>query len=236
MTRAPTARKGPLRRVVRAVAACAVAGALCAIVVVVIGAIGAAIVGPTTPYGPTIRGGGTIVESDGRRVFSDHPGASSGKALGSVQYVISIQSQGRPNTVRKTSSLTVAGVAPEPGVPGSDDTLFWRRAVGEAVSSSPFDRLLPPGFAASDRAQTTEHFWRAYLSNGIAAVGKSTGWFVAWLVCAVVAVLVGTWVLVRDTRRGPRACAGCGYDLTGLSVTRCPECGAGLEPAAGTAA
>ena len=54
-----------------------------------------------------------------------------------------------------------------------------------------------------------------------------------WNVVAM--LLVGTVLVFRfgpgtwQTRHGLGHCAGCGYDLTGLTSSRCPECGAAVE-------
>ena len=52
--------------------------------------------------------------------------------------------------------------------------------------------------------------------------------------------LSGRWFIRRITRGlGPEAegvCPGCGYDLTGLRVSRCPECGQRLPKEVAAAA
>lgn len=38
-----------------------------------------------------------------------------------------------------------------------------------------------------------------------------------------------TPTIIRRIRRGRNACSSCGYDLSGLTADRCPECGAAVE-------
>jgi hypothetical protein len=69
-----------------------------------------------------------------------------------------------------------------------------------------------------------------------AADGQETAWWVRrrggyvvvpyWML--LVAPSAGTvWMFLRPRRFGPGRCAGCGYDLSGLSAA-CPECGRGI--------
>lgn len=62
-------------------------------------------------------------------------------------------------------------------------------------------------------------------------------WLVAALAAAGVMLLVGLWLLRRGWR-GRRVgdepnCATCGYNLAGIPLTRCPECGADVAAEGG---
>jgi predicted amidophosphoribosyltransferase len=53
-------------------------------------------------------------------------------------------------------------------------------------------------------------------------------WPGAALVLAVAIAFAVSWRSIRVLRRGPGACAACGYDRRGLAEgALCPECGAG---------
>ena len=49
-----------------------------------------------------------------------------------------------------------------------------------------------------------------------------------WVPFSIVA-LPTAWLWWRDHRRRPGHCRKCGYDLTGLTGGRCPECGTELD-------
>ena len=58
--------------------------------------------------------------------------------------------------------------------------------------------------------------------------GRTSFWFPLYAVFAAVAVpTLLVWRLLPKFPRGH--CRRCGYNLTGLTEARCPECGAGFE-------
>ncbi len=71
-----------------------------------------------------------------------------------------------------------------------------------------------------------EWIWRPrYRSGNISGIG----WFslAVPLWCPLLpTALVTVWLFRRDRRHPPGHCHGCGYDLTGNTTGRCPECGA----------
>jgi hypothetical protein len=77
---------------------------------------------------------------------------------------------------------------------------------------------------ASGQTTRTRMLWSGYVINAATLVGLGLiGWG-----------SVGAFVAVRARRRiGKHQCAKCRYDLRGLVVARCPECGTPLPVACG---
>lgn len=69
-------------------------------------------------------------------------------------------------------------------------------------------------------------YWRMWWWDGGIAPGILAAEFPVWVVAAVCgASAITVWSLRRRRRSAPGCCVHCGYDLTGNTSGRCPECG-----------
>lgn len=64
----------------------------------------------------------------------------------------------------------------------------------------------------------------------IATVAVATPVLILNGIAAIIAMVAAGRADVRSSTAIPPHCVGCGYDLTGNTSGRCPECGAEIEP------
>ena len=72
-------------------------------------------------------------------------------------------------------------------------------------------------------------FWSVIAGGSMQGVRQLPPWLPLWcLVGLAVFALIGS-LAIRWKRPRSGICIGCGYDLTGLTTSRCPECGQAFE-------
>jgi hypothetical protein len=120
--------------------------------------------------------------------------------------------------------------------------VLWKSGLTVVVSVRRDDidwlgrELFAPGWSIADSvpARAFECRWLPSYSHNTGAVGSF--WHAElplWMPAAVFAA--GVWWGRRGGWKGEGVCRGCGYDVSGLAASVCPECGRTIErPAAGS--
>jgi hypothetical protein len=171
--------------------------------------------------------------SEGFR-FGQHndPGAVE---IATVSYAIAVTrgASGWPEPTTQEWNVSAGIVKAAPGAPGPSDHRAWVAMVVDA-----FSHLYPPSAGFSDpprgslRGEAIASGWSigSLLRNPVRRLWHAPLWLGT---CIVVPALIagffgrGWWI----RRSLPGRCHACGYDLAGLVLDRCPECGAKVAQA-----
>jgi hypothetical protein len=100
--------------------------------------------------------------------------------------------------------------------------------VREDVARTPDDE--GPTIERSHNMDWSAEWWFGVRRVGLFGPPTITMWHAPLWPFVLLTGVPGAWLLVKTRKRGgANACAGCGYDRTGLPTANavCPECGAG---------
>jgi hypothetical protein len=177
-----------------------------------------------------VRGSDGLIHISGRHAPAPPPGI----VLGSAEFNTRTTYTGFPHHYRGEWALSVTKVVPSAAGPSASDVSAWNAIVAEGLSRSRSGgRAVPAALRRGGDSGTTFSL-RDFAYNAGWRLLHDPVWAGGCFLLAVAIAVAASWRSVAALRRGPDACAMCGYDRGGLAPgSRCPECGA--DPLAGVA-
>lgn len=172
---------------------------------------------------------GEFVKGDDGEIYltgKHAPAAPPGTNLGSAGFETKTRYTGFPEPYYSEWSVSLTDVKPSSDGPAAGDVRAWNSIVSRGMSRNRKGALSVPEAMKRGAGTGTVFSLRGFSYNAGWRVIHDPVWPGACLVLAVLVAWAVSWRAIRALRRGPGACAACGYDRAGLAVSAaCPECG-----------
>lgn len=193
-------------------------------------------IGPQPAFGGlhTITGNHELIRTPNGRIHLGRPVDNPdwkgdlpvGVLLGVARFQIVHDRDGYPEPTSVHWTVSVSEISPAPDGPPAGDRRAWRAVVVEAESIDriPYDGPAPSGVLKGDAEGTVLFPWQ-FVANAALRLWHAPLWLGACLGAALIAGAAATVRPVLRLRRPPGTCQVCEYDLSGLVVAICPECG-----------
>jgi hypothetical protein len=182
----------------------------------------------TKPSGTATYSGTFVRAIDGVHLGGPHASEPpAGTLLGSADFNTRTTWIGFPRPYYSEWTISVTQINPSPEGPAATDVRAWIAIVSEAISRARWGRPAIPDALKRGESSGAEFSTSSFAFNAAWRLLHDPVWpSIAFVLAAGLAV-GACWKPIRQLRRGPGACAACGYDRQGLPPdAKCPECGA----------